>query len=104
MHDPDFRLADLVTLGDALSLLPNRDGKKPHISTLYRWRKGLRGRRLWTTRLGGIVYTHPLALREFLEATTPLLPKQAAPRSAEREARTTEVLERLRSKRGKSRA
>jgi hypothetical protein len=101
MND-NYDLAELVTLGDALFLLPNRDGKKPHISTLYRWRKGLRGRRLWTTRLGGIVYTHPLALREFLEATTPLLQKPAASRSAERETRTAEVLQRLRGPRGKA--
>ena len=61
-------LADWVREGDVRHAFPIRDaprrlpllrnGKHPHIATLYRWATvGLRGRRLWTCKIGGTLCT-----------------------------------------------
>jgi hypothetical protein len=58
----DVTAEQLLTLGEATALLPDR----PSISTLWRWRtKGARGRRLESVILGGKVYTSAEALQRF---------------------------------------
>lgn len=54
----------LLTLADAAKRLPNR----PSLCTLWRWRKrGVRGRRLESVTIGGLVYTSVEALARFAE-------------------------------------
>ena len=56
----------MVLLSKAAVLLPTRNEKKVHPSTLHRWRsKGIRGIRLVCTRIGGCWYTTQNALEEF---------------------------------------
>jgi len=99
MHS-DFDLTELVALRDAIRLLPRRNGKHRHISVLYRWRaRGIGGKRLWTTKVGGIVYTHPAALREFASSSEPALPPSEPKLSPRRVERTSAILERVRGKR-----
>lgn len=64
----DSRLENeaLVALTDASKLLPTRNGKRVHYSTVYRWAmKGARGRVLETILVGGIRYTSREALVRF---------------------------------------
>lgn len=57
----------LVALRDVPALLPRRDGKKVHYSTVYRWAtKGARGRVLESQLVGGVRYTTHAALLRFL--------------------------------------
>lgn len=101
----EYNLHELVSFHDALLLLPKRNGKEPHVSTLYRWKAGLRGKRLWATRIGGIFYTHPNALKEFQEALAPgAAPHRPEPIASDRAARTADVLERVRRRRGERHA
>lgn len=56
----------LIALTDACKLLPSRNGKRIHYSTVYRWAtKGARGRVLETILVGGIRYTSREALQRF---------------------------------------
>ncbi|MGD0089101.1 MAG: DUF1580 domain-containing protein [Planctomycetota bacterium] len=56
----------LLSLKDAAKVLPPVDGKRPHISTMWRWcRRGLRGIRLEYVRLGHRVCTSAAALSRF---------------------------------------
>jgi hypothetical protein len=56
-----------VSLADACNLLPRRNGKKIHYSTIYRWTtKGARGKKLESMLIGGVLYTTVEALRRFL--------------------------------------
>jgi len=80
--------SDLLTLREASKILPcGRNGKKPHISTLWRWAThGLHGVKLETVRRGGTVYTSCAALRRFFsELSGPGLsdkPSPAAPHTS----------------------
>lgn len=57
----------LLTLSEACGRIP----KKPHISSLHRWRlKGVRGIKLETCLIGGVRYTSTEAMQRFVEATT----------------------------------
>lgn len=95
--EPNFDLRELVPLREAVTLLPKRRGKHLHISVLYRWRsRGIAGKRLWTTKLGAVLYTHPTALREFLSSLEPCLLATPAEHSPERIRKTVEVLSRVR--------
>ena len=56
----------MVLLSEAASLLPTRNAKKVHPSTLHRWRsKGVRGVRLACYRVGNCWFTTQNALDEF---------------------------------------
>lgn len=56
----------LMRLGEVSTDLPRRNGKKIHTSTVWRWtRRGLRGIRLETLRIGGTTYTSKEALQRF---------------------------------------
>lgn len=57
----------LLSLTDATKSLPPIDGKRPHVSTLWRWcRRGLRGVRLEHVRIGHRVCTSTDALSRFV--------------------------------------
>ena len=59
-----------VALTDVPGLLPKRNGKKVHHSTIYRWTtKGARGRVLESRLIGGVRYTTVAALNRFLDTT-----------------------------------
>ena len=61
----------LLAIQEVPNYLPTRNGKRVHISTVYRWTlRGVRGKTLESTLLGGIRYTSLEALERFLGATT----------------------------------
>lgn len=60
---------DILSLADAAKRLPRFNGRRVHVSTIWRWAShGLRGIRLETTRLGGRACTSLTALRRFFDA------------------------------------
>lgn len=60
-----------VALTDVPGMLPKRNGKKVHHSTIYRWTtKGARGRVLDSQLIGGVRYTTVAALNRFFETQT----------------------------------
>jgi hypothetical protein len=63
---------ELITLTAACKLLPKRRrGKKPHVSTLYRWSSvGCRGVVLETLQVGGTKCTTREALARFCQRLT----------------------------------
>lgn len=59
---------NLIPLGEATAILPRRNGKRLHVSTLHRWTsRGVRGVRLETLRLGGLLMTSQEALQRFTD-------------------------------------
>lgn len=57
---------DLLSLTEAAKILPKINGRKPAVSTLWRWcYRGLRGVRLDYLRMGRKVVTSSQALRRF---------------------------------------
>jgi hypothetical protein len=69
VHAMNVKFAELITLSEAAQLLPRRGRGRPvHCSTLYRWAsRGVGGVRLKVARVGGVIYTHPEWLAEFLD-------------------------------------
>jgi len=65
-----WREEELLSLTEAAKRLPGRaGGKRPHVSTLYRWvLKGVRGVRLEALPMGGTLYTSAEALQRFFAA------------------------------------
>lgn len=75
----DLRSEGLLSLTDAAKALPPIGGKRPHVSTIWRWcRKGVRGVRLEHIRLGHRVCTSLEALNRFAHSLAEA-PQQAAP-------------------------
>ena len=68
----DISTEAVVTLTEATHHLPRRRrGKRPAVSTLFRWaQKGVRGIRLETLQVGGTKCTSIEALQRFFEALT----------------------------------
>jgi hypothetical protein len=66
----DLSSEQILTFSDARKLLPKRrGGKRPDISTLYRWcQVGLRGVRLEFIKIGGQTCTSIEALQRFFDA------------------------------------
>lgn len=66
----DMRREVLLPFRQALQALPPRSGgKRPHVSTLHRWaQRGLRGVRLETIRVGGLLCTSMEAIQRFFDA------------------------------------
>jgi len=60
---------ELVTLADAVQLVPRTGGKRVHFSTLWRWAlRGVRGHRLEHVRVGRTICTSREALNRFFHA------------------------------------
>ena len=58
--------SDLLTLSQAAKQLPRVNGKRIHVSTLWRWcRKGLKGIRLEYSRVGRTIMVSDAALNRF---------------------------------------
>ena len=54
----DLKSEQLISLADAVEIIPEIDGKRPHISTLWRWcRRGIGGVKLDHVRLGHRICT-----------------------------------------------
>jgi len=68
----DLEIENVMSLANAAKTLPRRrQGKKPHVSTLFRWAsRGVRGVRLETIRVGGTICTSTEALQRFCNALT----------------------------------
>lgn len=73
--------AKFVPLNDVPAMLPVRpNGKRVHISAVYRWAsKGVRGVRLQTVRIAGVLYTTREAVEDFINAAA-LPPSEPHPR------------------------
>jgi hypothetical protein len=66
--------------------LPERDGRKVHVITLYRWaQQGLRGHRLEAVRANGGLCTSDGALRRFFQRTTNPKADPSTPTNVQRE-------------------
>lgn len=64
----DFKSEEILALADASRALPLVAGKRPHLSTIWRWiYKGCGGVRLEHARIGHRVVTSREALERFLE-------------------------------------
>jgi len=65
----DMSCETLVPLSQVPKLLPPRsNGKRLHISAVYRWaQRGVRGVKLESIRIGGTTYTSREALQRFAE-------------------------------------
>ncbi|HKQ48567.1 MAG TPA: DUF1580 domain-containing protein [Phycisphaerae bacterium] len=65
----DTGVENLIPLRAVPQLLPSRpNGKRLHISAVYRWTlRGVKGIRLETVRIGGTTYTSREAIQRFSE-------------------------------------
>lgn len=63
--DPlDILSEDVLTLREAVNEFPRN--RRPHISTLWRWaRRGVRGAKLETCKVGAVTVTSKQALNRF---------------------------------------
>lgn len=77
----DIENESILSLTEATKVLPSIDGRRPHVSTLWRWAmKGIRGGvRLETARLGRRVITSKEALQRFIVALSEAPEPQPAP-------------------------
>ena len=93
----DIHNETVLSLTEATKVLPRLNGKRPSISTLWRWcRKGLRGVHLEYIRLGRSIATSEEALNRFFEALAetdevpdedrPATPQRKQPSSSRRQA------------------
>jgi hypothetical protein len=70
-HGLDVLDEQIVTLKDACTYLPRRNGRKMHVATVYRWSvAGVRGVVLETIQVGGARCTSLEAIRRFSEELT----------------------------------
>jgi hypothetical protein len=69
----NIKTENLVTLTEATKFLPRVDGKRIHISTLWRWcKKGLKGINLEYLRAGSKIMTSQEAMQRFFDECTRL--------------------------------
>ncbi len=67
----DLTTETILTLRDVVRELPTMDGKKPHLSTVWRWMSdGVQGRVLEHVRIGRRICTSREALHRFMNAPT----------------------------------
>lgn len=63
--------ATLIAISDVPSFLPAKQGRRLHISAVYRWmQKGIKGIKLDYVTIGGTRFTSPEALQKFAEQIT----------------------------------
>lgn len=98
----DFNHEQPLSLTEAAKALPPIDGRRPHVSTLWRWiRKGVRGVHLEHGRYGRRIVTSREALARFAarlaEAddtptapTTPVASRRRTPAQRERDIAAAE--------------
>ena len=68
-QNPEETVSNLLTLSQASKRLPRVNGKRIHVSTLWRWcRKGLKGIRLEYSRVGRTIMVSDAALNRFFTA------------------------------------
>ena len=101
----DMRKEKLVSMTEAAKILPLVDGKKPHLSTIFRWMKiGIRGVQLEHIYIGRKLCTSEEALQRFFQASTDAAPVPRPQRSragekartaGQREAAVAKAKERL---------
>ncbi|HZZ70766.1 MAG TPA: DUF1580 domain-containing protein [Pirellulales bacterium] len=83
----DYRTHTLLTFAQAAASLPHR----PHASTCFRWStRGIRGIRLATIQIGGILFTSEEALQHFFEELNAKRIGEAPPVAAQPKAGTTQ--------------
>ena len=64
----DLQTEEVLSLTDAAKALPPVDGRRPHVSTIWRWcRRGVRGVHLEHARIGHRVVTSQQALSRFAQ-------------------------------------
>lgn len=64
----DVEKEQLLSLTEATRVVPALDGRRPHVSSIWRWcRKGVRGVKLEHLRVGRRVSTSKEALARFYE-------------------------------------
>ena len=67
----DLDQESLLSYRDAAAFLPKRNGRRIHVSSLYRWAtRGIRGVILETLQVGGCRYTSKQALQRFSDRLT----------------------------------
>lgn len=77
MAIPPDQLHEFLPLAQAAKLLPTRNGRPLHPSTLLRW---IKKRALTAVRIGGVWHVHPDDLRAFIEqGTRAALPAPESP-------------------------
>lgn len=77
----------LVSLTEAVKLLPPVDGRRLHVSSLWRWaQKGVQGVRLETRRIGRRIVTSAEALERFTEKLAEVSPAGRPRKPAARKA------------------
>jgi hypothetical protein len=68
----DITKEQMLSLKMAARLIPGRDGKPVHLSTIWRWiLKGRRGVKLESIVIGGSRFTSREAMTRFIEALNP---------------------------------
>lgn len=81
----DIQNESLLSLTEATKALPRVNGKRPSISTLWRWcRRGLRGVRLEYIRVGRGIATSHEALNRFFNSLAAADPTVVPPAISER--------------------
>ena len=99
----------VLTFTEASKVLPPIGGKRTHPSTLWRWaRKGVRGVKLETRRLGGRFVTSIEALDRFskdlaevdADDASPGLPREDTTRTSKQREQSIEEAERVLDKAG----
>jgi len=76
----NFSSAQLLSIAEVTKLLPRINGRRLHVSTVWRWcRKGIKGIRLDHNRLGCAIFISQDALNSFFaelaQADDSLMPK-----------------------------
>lgn len=86
----DTRAEKLLTLTEAAKSVPNVGGKRPHVSTIFRWtRDGVRGGvKLETVRIGRRICTSREALERFFQAASEAEPPEPKPKVSSPKSRT----------------
>lgn len=81
-----FADEDLLTLSQAAEMLPRgRDGKKRHLSTLWRWiTYGVRGQKLESILIGNVRYTSREAIDRFIARLNAVRPADSTPPASAR--------------------
>ena len=82
----DVATESLVPLREVPRCLPPRpNGKRLHVSAVYRWTlRGIKGVVLETVRIGGTTYTSREAIQRFSERLTAPVPATVSPTTVSR--------------------